>query len=54
MTHLLLWLLLYPLVAAADVAARVQVVDTDVGRLDAGHAAVYLVGTLLILTLHYV
>lgn len=54
MTHLLLWLLLYPLVAAADVAVRVRSVDTDVGTLDKGHAAVYLTGTLLILLLHYV
>mgnify|MGYP000692125154 CR=1 FL=1 len=54
MTHLLLWLLLYPLVAAADVVARVQVVDTDVGRLDQGHVVVYCTGTLILLLLHYV
>lgn len=54
MTHLLLWLLLYPLVASADVAIRVHVAETNVGQLDKGHTAVYLVGTLLILLMHYV
>ena len=54
MTHILVWLLLYPLVAAADVAARVHMVETDVGRLDQGHVAVYCTGTLILLTLHYV
>jgi len=54
MTHILVWLLLYPLVAAADVAARVHMLETDVGRLDQGHVAVYCTGTLILLTLHYV
>lgn len=54
MTHLLLWLLLYPLVAAGDVAIRVHVTDTDVGTLDKGHAAVFLTGTLLMILMHYV
>lgn len=54
MTHLLIWLLLYPLVAATDTMARGRMWDFDVGRHNAVHAAVYLVGTLLLVTMHYV
>jgi hypothetical protein len=54
MTHVLLWLLLYPLVAAADTVARAYVWDFDVGRHNAAHAGVYATGTLIMLTMHYV
>lgn len=54
MTHVLIWLLLYPLVATADTVVRARVWDFDVGRHNATHAAVYAAGTLIIITLHYV
>jgi hypothetical protein len=54
MTHVLLWLLLYPLVAATGTVARGRVWDFNVGRHNAAHAAVYLLGTLLLVTMHYV
>jgi len=50
----LLWMLLYPLVAVLDTALRVIYTDTDIGRHNRGHAAVYFVGTLIMITLHYV
>jgi hypothetical protein len=54
MTHVLIWLLCYPLVAAADTVARVQVTDMDVGVHNAAHTSVYAAGTLIMLALHYV
>lgn len=54
MTHLLIWLLLYPLVAATDTVARLHVTQMDLGRHNAGHMTVYLVGTIIMLILHYV
>ena len=54
MTHVLLWMLLYPLVATADTVTRAQVWDYDVGRHNAAHAAVYAIGTIIMLLLHYV
>jgi len=54
MTHVLIWLLLYPLVAAVETVARGQVWDFDVGRHNAAHSVVYLAGTLLLMTMHYV
>jgi hypothetical protein len=50
----LLWLLLYPLVAASTTAIRVRTTDIDVGRQSKAQAAVYLTGTIILLTLHYV
>jgi len=50
----LIWLLLYPLVAAASTAIRVRTTDLDVGRQSQAQAAVYLTGTIIMLTLHYV
>jgi hypothetical protein len=50
----LLWLLLYPLVAASTTAIRVRTTDMDVGRQSKAQAAVYLTGTIILLTLHYV
>jgi len=50
----LLWMLLYPLVAMVDTVARALYTDTDLGRHNRGHAAVYAVGILLMVTLHYV
>jgi hypothetical protein len=50
----LLWLLLYPLVAATSTAIRVRTTDMDVGRQSKAQAAVYLTGTIILLTLHYV
>jgi len=54
MTHVLIWLLMYPLIATVDTVARAYVTDTDMGRQNAGHAAVYSIGTLIMVTLHYV
>jgi len=54
MTHVLLWMLLYPVVAAADTVARTYVLDMDAGRHNAGHAAVYAAGTLIMITMAYV
>lgn len=54
MTHVLIWMLLYPVVAAADTVARGRVWELDVGRHNAGHVAVYVAGTIILLTLHYV
>jgi len=51
MTHLLLWLLMYPLVAAADLTLRIRVEDLDTGRHNLGHLIVYAVGTTIFLTL---
>lgn len=48
---LLIWMLLYPLVAAADLIARVRVEDLDTGRHNIGHALVYLLGTAIFLSL---
>jgi|APHM01.1.fsa_nt_gi hypothetical protein len=48
---LLIWMLLYPLVAAADLTIRVRVEDLDTGKHNIGHAAVYLLGTAIFLTL---
>ena len=50
----LLWLLLYPLVAATSTAIRVRTTDLDVGQQSKAQAAVYLTGTIILLTLHYV
>jgi hypothetical protein len=50
----LLWLLLYPLVAASTTAIRVRTTDIDVRRQSKAQAAVYLTGTIILLTLHYV
>jgi hypothetical protein len=50
----LLWLLLYPLVAASTTAIRVRTTDIDVGRQSKAQAAVYLIGTIIMLVLHYV
>ena len=50
----LLWLLLYPLVAATSTAIRVRTTDLDVGRQSKAQAAVYLTGTIILLALHYV
>jgi len=54
MTTVLLWMLLYPIVATTDTVVRVRYTDTNVGHHNAGHAAVYLTGTIIMLTLHYV
>jgi hypothetical protein len=54
MTHLLIWLLAYPLVAVVDTVARVQYFESDPGRLSQGHAAVYLTGFLTFLAAAYV
>jgi len=54
MTHVLIWMLLYPLVAAADTVVRARVWDFDVGTHNRAHAAVYAAGTLILITLHYV
>jgi len=51
MTHLLLWLLVYPLVAATDLTLRIRVEDLDTGRHNIGHLVVYVVGTTIFLTL---
>lgn len=48
---LLLWMLFYPLVATADTAVRLRLVDLDVGRHNIGHAAVYTLGIVIFLTL---
>jgi len=50
----LLWLLLYPLVAATSTAIRVRTTDLDVGRQSRAQAAVYVTGTIIMLTIHYV
>lgn len=56
MTHLLIWLLTYPLVASADTVIRLRVgrIDMNVGRHNAGHVSVYAFGTALLTVLHYV
>lgn len=54
MTHVLLWMLFYPLVAAADTVVRARVWDFDVGRHNAAHAAVYAAGTLIMIVLYCV
>lgn len=48
---LLTWMLLYPLVAAADLTIRVRVEDLDTGRHNLGHLIVYGLGTGIFLTL---
>lgn len=53
MTHLLLWLLLYPLVTAACVWIYCRHTDADVGRLNQGYAAAYAAGTIILIVLHY-
>jgi len=50
-THLLLWLLLFPLVAAGDLYIRAQVSTVSPGRLSKGHAATYLIGAFVFLSL---
>jgi len=50
----LLWLLLYPLVATVDTASRAVFTDTDIGRQNVGHMAVYAAGTIIMLVIHYV
>lgn len=54
MTHLLIWLLVYPLVASADTVARLHVVEMDVGTHNIGHMAVYIFGTVLLTAMNYV
>ena len=54
MTHVLIWLLLYPVIAATDTVARLQVTEMNVGRHNAGHMAVYTIGTILLVAMHYV
>jgi hypothetical protein len=54
MTHLLIWLLAFPLVAASCTYVYAAATDADLGRISAGYAMVYLIGTLLILALWYV
>lgn len=56
MTHLLLWLLLYPPVAALTTAvdARAGISYDDPTGLMWSRIAVYVIGTALIITLHYV
>jgi len=54
MTHVLIWLLLYPVVATADTIARAEVWDFPIGTHNAGHVAVYATGTLILITMHYV
>lgn len=49
-----LWLLLWPAVAALCVAVHVRHTDAKPGRLNAGYAAVYAIGTIILLTMHYV
>jgi len=50
----LLWMLLYPLVAMVDTVARAFYTETDIGRHNQGHAAVYALGTLIMIAIHYV
>ena len=54
MTILMLWLLLYPLVSAACVVMYAYVTDADVGRLNAGYAVAYILGTILLTVIYYV
>jgi len=55
MTHLLLWLLLYPLVAAACAWIYADAApDAKLGQMNAAYAATYLVGFVTIIILHYV
>ena len=50
----LIWLLLYPLVAAVSTAIRVRTTDLDVGRQSRAQAGVYLAGTIIMIAIHYV
>lgn len=54
MIILFLWLLLYPLVVAACFWVYATQTDSDLGQLNAGYAAVYAIGTILLTVLHYV
>lgn len=48
---LLLWMLLYPLVATVDTAVRLRFADLNLGQHNIGHTTVYLLGTAIFLTL---
>lgn len=52
MTHLLLWLLLYPLVAAADIYIRSQVATVDPGAVSRIQAFVYAAGAIVFILVH--
>ena len=54
MTHLLIWLLTFPLVAVFSTGWYAHHTDADVGRLSAGYTGVYITGTIILLTMHYV
>lgn len=56
MTHVLLWLLLYPVVATLDTVGRVRIgrINMNIGTHNIGHLVVYVLGTVLLVTLHYV
>lgn len=45
---LLIWLLAYPVVAAACVWMYATETSADIGRLNAGYASVYALGTVLL------
>lgn len=49
MTYLLLWLLLYPLVAAAEVYIRASIVEVDVGQISRWQSFVYGTGAVIFL-----
>jgi len=50
----LLWLLLFPLISAACVWVYSRAGEPDLGTLNQGYAAAYLIGTIILLTIHYV
>jgi len=50
----LLWLLLYPLVAASTTAIRVTYTDIDIGRQSKAQVAVYITGTIILIAIRYV
>jgi hypothetical protein len=54
MTHLLVWLLLFPLVSAVCTALYARTTKADLALMSRGYATVYVLGTLLLLTLYYV
>ena len=51
MTHLLLWLLLYPLVAACELWIRSQVSNADPGRMSQAQVRIYAGGAAIMFAL---
>jgi hypothetical protein len=55
MTHLLIWLLAYPLVAAVCAWVYADAAESaDLGQMNRAYAATYLIGFVTIIVMHYV